>query len=212
MPTIQIKTQKELSESEIIRLIQEDIFHQIHSRFNKLEIPTGGILETKTGFRFEVDHGDIQAIMISNGHIFFQEEDTIAKVITFEGDKFRIIDEEYHSAVVSEIASVLLEEFDHAEGQEQYDKANLTDLINIAFMFGEKHRWVTSDALYVDDADTDFNVILEADGHLISIHAGFEVDGLSPFNQISRHCALPAKAARLVMKNFRNGYASVKGV
>jgi hypothetical protein len=211
MPIIEIKTQKELSESEIIRLIQEDIFHQIHSRFNKLEIPTDGIIETKTGFRFELDHGDIQAIMISNGHIFFQQEDTIAKVITFEGDTFRIIDEEYHSAVVSEIASVLLEEFDHAEGQALYDKANLTDLTNIAFMFGEKHRWVTSETLYIDDADTDFNVILEADGHLIAIHAGFEVDGFSPFNNISRHCALPAKAARLVLNDFRNAYKG-KGV
>lgn len=217
MPVIEIKTDKKLTHSEIYNIIQESIIENIHTRFHKLEIPCSSVNETRTGFRFDLKLGITTGIIIENGHVFIEDliegELSKSKVITFEGDRFRIIGTNYHSpSIVSEIVDVLLDEFDHVKGQELYDKVSMTDLSNIAWMFGEKHRWATPDAVYIDDADKDFHVIIEADGHLISVHAEFEIDNKPVFEIISRHCALPAKAVRLTMKRFRDAYNSVEGV
>ncbi|MFM5103370.1 hypothetical protein [Aeromonas sp. 6P] len=217
MPIIEIKTDKKLTHSEVYNLIQESILEHIQTRFHKLEIPCSSVYETRTGFRFDLKLGITTGIIIENGHVFIEDliegELSKSKVITFEGDRFRIIGTNYHStAIVSEIVDVLLDEFDHVKGQELYDKVNMTDLSNIAWMFGEKLRWATPDAVYIDDADPNFHVIIEADGHLISVHAEFEIDNKPVFEIISRHCALPAKAVRLTMKRFRGAYNSVEGV
>lgn len=212
-----IKTKQEITHSEIYNLIQESILEHIHARFHKLEIPCSSVYETRTGFRFDLKLGITTGIIIENGHVFIEGliegELSKSKVITFEGDRFRIIGTNYHSAaIVSEIVDVLLDEFDHVKGQELYDKVSMTDLSNMAWMFGEKHRWATPDAVYIDDADPNFHVIIEADGHLISVHAEFEIDNKPVFEIISRHCALPAKAVRLTMNRFRDAYNSVEGV
>ncbi|WP_324043312.1 hypothetical protein [Aeromonas dhakensis] len=221
MPIIEIKTDKKLTHSEIYNLIQESILEHIQTRFHKLGIPCSPVYQTRIGFRFDLKLGITTGILIENGHVFIEDliEDLIegetskSKVITFAGDRFDIVGTDYHSAaILSEIVDVLLDEFDHVKGQELYDQVNMTELSNIAWMFGEKHRWVTPDAVYIDDADKDFHVIIEADGHLISAHAEFEVNDEPVFEIISRHCALPAKAVRLTMNKFRDAYNSVEGV
>lgn len=214
MPVIKIKTEQ-LNEELIAQLIQECVLENIHSRFFKLEIPCSPVFKTKDGFRFDLKLGNVTGIIIEHGHIFIEEpvdgKLSQTKIITFEGDRFRIVNEDYfYQALLSEIVDVLLDEFGHVKGQEFFDKTNITDLTNVAHMFGQDFKWSTPDAVTVVDADKNFSVSIEADRHFIAVHAGFELDDRKPvFDRISRHDALQAKTVRLIMKDFRNAYEGV---
>lgn len=142
------------------------------------------------------------------GEFILQDEDQIrASLVRFANNEYHVRTDSYQQALVAEIAGTLNR--DHTPSIEscKHESIPLSDLHNIAWMFGTEHE-VDRDVIFVK-VDDHISVQLEIDDDWFTVIPVIEdyEDGFC-FN-ISRYDCLPARTVENLKSKCREIYADV---